>query len=167
MERSRKKSTKQNKTTMFVMATAAFFLVITLIAAHADASEITKQSLKAQEVSAAQVDPVHQAIHKQLVAISSRDAELAFSMTTEKMHKKYNSPKEFLGKIRFEFRPIYNFKSYEFLDRHEINGGLLQKVSITDHSGEKAVAVYRMKRNSNGNWLIEAFSILFEDGQAI
>lgn len=167
MEISGKKSTKHNKITLFVMATAAFFLVITIIAANAGASELSQNKVKAQEISIKNIDPVHQLIKKQLQAISSRDAELAYSMTSQKLHKKYSSPKEFLGKIRFEFRPIYNYKSFEFLDRHEIKGGMLQKVSITDHAGDKAVAVYRMKKSPDGIWLIEAFSILFDDGQAI
>lgn len=146
--------------------TTLTLLIVMMMALPVKAAELKTQD-QTIESEDLYLTHIRTTIQKQLTAISSRNAELAFSMISEKMHKKYSTPQEFLGKIRFEYRPIYNYETFEFLDHHDLNGDLLQKVSITDRYGEEAIALYRLKKNTQGSWLIDSFSILYNDGQAI
>lgn len=149
---------------LFLITLTVFFIMMTALPIKAAELTTQDQTISSEELSLTHIQTT---IQKQLKAISSRNAELAFSMISEKMHRKFSTPQEFLGKIRFEYRPIYNYETFEFLDHHDLNGDLLQKVSITDRYGEEAIALYRLKKDTQGSWLIDSFSLLYTDGQAI
>lgn len=169
--RTLQQDSEQTKRSNFILlsmvAAAAILFTILCNISVANAGETNTDTTDIQTVSATSVDPVHKLIQTQLQAIRKRNADLAYSTTSDNLHQKYTNAQDFLGKIRFEYRPIYNYKSFEFLDRHDLNGDLLQKVSLQDHNGNKAVAVYRLKKNVSGLWQIDSFSVLYDDGQAI
>ncbi len=119
------------------------------------------------EISAEINDPVHDIITQQLEAIKTRDADLAFSLTTDNFHEKFNDALKFLGEIRFEYRPIYNHESYSFLSRHDMKGALLQKVEMEDRYGDPVIVIYKLKEQENGGWLIDSFTILDLEAQPI
>ena len=108
-------------------------------------------------------------ISDQLDAIRERDADLAFALTTGMVHEKFDSATEFMSDMRFSYRPIYNHKTYRFLDQVETEtGGLVQRVEVTYARGEPATVIYRLQRNPDGAWAISSFAVLGgEDGQDI
>ncbi len=108
-------------------------------------------------------------ISDQLDAIRERDADLAFALTTGTFHEKFDSANEFMSDMRFSYRPIYNHKTYRFLDQIETEtGGLVQRVEVTYARGEPATVIYRLQRNPDGAWAISSFTVLAgEDGQDI
>lgn len=116
-------------------------------------------------VAAATAQPddltIRSLISAQLDAIRARDAGLAFALTTGAFHEKFDTATAFLSDMRFSYRPIYNHKSYRFLDQAETEtGGLLQRVEITYAHGAPAVVIYRLQRNPEGAWAIGSFTIL-------
>ncbi len=108
-------------------------------------------------------------ISDQLDAIRERDADLAFALTTGTFHEKFDSANEFMSDMRFSYRPIYNHKTYRFLDQIETEtGGLVQRVEVTYTRGAPATVIYRLQRNPDGAWAISSFTVLGgEDGQDI
>lgn len=147
----------------FLFASVFFIFCLTLIAIRAEASE---QNPALTNVSTSVVHPVQHVITEQLEAIRKRDADAAFAFTTDNFHSKYSDARDFLGKIRFEFRPIYNHRKYSFLDSHSTGESLIQKVEINEPFSEKVLVVYKLKP-SGETWLIDSFSVITTDGPAI
>ena len=112
---------------------------------------------------------IHSLISEQLDAIRERDADLAFALTTGTFHEKFDSATEFMSDMRFSYRPIYNHKTYRFLDQVETEtGGLVQRVEVTYARGAPATVIYRLQRNPDGAWAISSFAVLGgEEGQDI
>ena len=112
---------------------------------------------------------IQELITKQLQAISERDADLAYGLTTGNLHKKYDTAGKFLAEMRFSYRPVYNHQSFRFLDQTETDtGGLIQRVEVTYTDGDPTVVIYRLQRDEAGAWGIDSFAILeTEDGQPI
>ncbi len=108
-------------------------------------------------------------ISDQLDAIRERDADLAFALTTGTFHEKFDSATAFMSDMRFSYRPIYNHKTYRFLDQVETEtGGLVQRVEVTYARGAPAMVIYRLQRNPDGAWAISSFAVLGgEEGQDI
>lgn len=112
---------------------------------------------------------VQSLISDQLDAIRARDADLAFALTTGVAHEKFDNAREFMSDIRFSYRPLYNHKTYRFLEQTDASaGGLVQRVEVTYARGKPATVVYRLQRNPDGAWAIGSFTVLTnEDGQDI
>lgn len=107
------------------------------------------------------IDPIRDLITRQMDAIRARDAEAAFAQTAAALHDHYPTAKKFLSHIRFEQRPLYNHNGFTFLDRHEIEGGVLQKISVSDSFSDSPVtAVFRLEQDAGGRWLIVSCAIL-------
>lgn len=120
------------------------------------------------EASVPVADPVQAVIIRQLAAIEARNADLAWSLATADFHDKFSSAGKFMGKVRYEYRPLYNHDDYTFLERREANGALVQKVQLRDHySGAPITVLYRLEQQQDGLWLIDSFVILDSSGQAI
>ena len=115
----------------------------------------------AAPATAATEDPVQALIAQQLNAIRNRDADQAFAHTTSTFHDHYDTAQNFLSHMRFEYRALYNHKKFSFLDRHEIEGGVLQKVTVEDSYGAEPVTViFRLQQQEDGQWLIDSFTLL-------
>ena len=108
-------------------------------------------------------------ITQQLDAISARDADLAYALTTGTFHKKFDTAGKFLSEMRFSYRPVYNHESFRFLDQTETEtGGLIQRVEISYTHGDPVIVIYKLQRGVEGGWGIDSFTILdTEDGQPI
>lgn len=108
-------------------------------------------------------------ISRQMEAISARDAEMAYALTTGALHKKFNTAGQFLTEMRFFYRPVYNHQSYKFLEQTKSGDDLIQKVEVR-YIPEQAptVVIYKLQRNTAGAWRIDSFTVLDGDeGQPI
>lgn len=128
---------------------------------------------KAQTVSVqTSSDPARDVIGKQLDAIRVRNADLAYALTTEHFHERYTSAGKFLEAMRFSHRSLYNHTTATFLDRHDVEGGVLQKVGLKGADGSSVTAVYHLKTDADGKLLIDSFTVLDfstpnDDGKSI
>ena len=148
------------------------FLALTMaVPARADDAAqppVTNIAAPATAATSTTDDPVQALITQQLNAIRARDADQAFAHTTSTFHDHYNTAQNFLSHMRFEYRPLYNHKTFSFLDRHEIQGGgVLQKVTVEDNYGTGPVTViFRLQQQEDGQWLIDSFTLLNADDDA-
>lgn len=143
-------------------------ILLTLVAIGAQANDSAlPQPEPTINSAASKSSPVQDLIKKQLEAIKDRDAELAWSMTTGSFHEKFETGKEFLSHLRLKLRPVYNHEGFTFLDQHDIQNGLVQKVEMEDRYGDPATVIYRLKQQDNGEWLIDSFAILESEAEPI
>ncbi len=127
------------------------------------------QSASLQTSGNAETREIQDLITKQLQAISDRDADMAYALTTGTFHKKFDTAGEFLTEMRFSYRPVYNHKSFRFLDQTETEtGGLIQRVEVSYTDGDPTIVIYRLQLDQSGKWGIDSFTILeTEEGQPI
>ncbi len=145
---------------IFGLSLVCIILTIVAISAHADESPNAAQDGLITEISTKASNPAHELIRRQLSAISDRDADLAYALTTDHFHEKFDTAKEFLSHLRFELRPIYNHENVTFLEQHQTQRGLVQKVKMEDRYGEPVTVIYRLMQQDEGQWLIDSFAIL-------
>ena len=178
---------KLDKGIYLAFSMAAFLMLIAYFAGRAEAAGPDGLNEGAYSSFTAMTkrldDPVENIIAQQLFAIRSRNAARAFSLTSTGLHDKYTDEEDYLQKIRFKARPIYDFKDYKFLDRHEVNGGMIQRVEMIDSDGKSNIVIFRLVEQKNngkntgqnnsgqsnqGSWLIDAYSVLnLGKGEAI
>jgi len=114
------------------------------------------------------LDPVRIIIRNQLDAIQNRNADSAFAMMTQSLHDKFDSAKNFLSIMHFEYRPIYNYKSYIFLDGYSMSDKItIQKIEIKTRNDDLVTVIYSMKKQPDAGWLIDSFTVLDNKAQAI
>jgi hypothetical protein len=161
---------------LFVLGLCLFFNMHMVLADEkisllqpSDTIDIIEEGLDTQDVSlAVPFDPVKNIISKQLTAIQKRDAESAFSMITDNLNSKFDNANDFLGTLHFEYRPIYNYKSYSFIGGYNpSNKSIVQKVKIESRYGDPAIVIYNIRKQDDGKWLINSFTILDNDAPAM
>ena len=150
-----------DKITHLILGLSFVCILLTLVAISAQAADDeTLPQPTVTQVSVRAPDPAHDLIRKELDAISARDSELAWSLTTDRYQEKFDSDKEFLSHLRFRERPIYNHGSFKFLDQHGGQNNLIQKVEMEDIYGDPVTVIYRLEKQDDGRWLIDSFAIL-------
>lgn len=153
---------KKDLGVVFVFGAAFFCLMLALIAGKAYAAD----DLQTKQISTLYNDPVSRVIQQQMSAIQERNAEAAYSLLTEETHGDYDNAQTFLTKMRYEYRPLYNYKEYSFKDRYDVSGALIQKVEVTDLNGELSLVIFRLEQQG-GDWRIDSVTVLETDAQPI
>lgn len=163
-----------DRPTCLILSTAAFCLLLTVVAVKASDAQADPQrqpeiiNASIPQPAAEQQHPGQTMIKDQLTAIKARNADLAFSYLSDHMHENYDTAKEYLSEMRFEYRPIYNYESFEFLDSHTSGESLVQKVSFVDsYTKDEFTAIYRLVKSEDGHWKIDSFAVLEQDSSPI
>lgn len=151
-----------DKITHFIMGISLVCILLTLVAIGARAQENAAMPPQPviDRVSLTAPDPAQDIIRRQLGAIRDRDAESAYSCTTEEFHKKHGSAKTFLGELRLYGRSLYNHDGYRFLEQSKSGDHILQTVEIDEHNGEPVTVIYSVKQQQDGSGLIDSFTVL-------
>ena len=182
-----------DKSTAFVFGLCTFCLMVTFVAIGASADN-TLQNVSTQNIStglqerqniqdpqksnaenqatrsALSSEFARDLIMRQITAIKDRDAENAMQTTTKRFQnqKKIADSKEFLNKMRFNFRPVYFHKSFEFTNNKRIGKNIIQKVDFTSKDGDTITAIYRLTQSDAGLWLIDSLALMpFKDAEPI
>jgi hypothetical protein len=156
-----------DKVTHFVMALSVICIMLTLVAISAQAEDKSMQQAKpvsidipAPGLGTQPLNPVEDLISRHIGAIKNREADLAWSMTTEKFHDKYHSAKGYLSHLRLKKRPIYNHDGFSFTEQTQTKGSVIQKIELEDPYGDPVTAIFRVEKQSDGQWLIDSFALL-------
>jgi hypothetical protein len=117
---------------------------------------------KHNDVSSFELQEIKDLIREQLAAIRARDASRAYATLSDHLHEKFEGDKKYLAKLRFDYSPIYNHRSYTFLETRALDdGGFIQRVSMKDrYSGKNALVIYKIKEDQEGHLLIDSFTII-------
>jgi uncharacterized membrane-anchored protein len=163
-----------DNSTAFVFGLCTFCLLVTFVAIGANANDEsappTIQTISTapdalaleNEEGHLSETPARDLIMRQIIAIKDRDAQNAMQTTTPRFQKqkKITNSKEFLNKMRFDFRPLYSYQSYEFTDNKRIGKSIIQKVAFTSKDGDTITAIYRLTKNESGEWLIDSLALM-------
>lgn len=151
---------------IFVFGVGFFCLFLTILASAAMAQTKNEVSVSMQAVEPAK-SPEQKIIAELFEAVRVRDAARAYDSTTNHMHEKFKTARDFLKKMRYEFRPLYNHEAYNFLDSRETENGIVQKVRVNDRYGESVIMIYRLEKQDSGELLIDSFTMIGGDARPI
>lgn len=158
-----------DKITHFILGLSVVCILLTLVAIGAQAGEdgLPQPDPVINASAVTTLAPGEDLITRQLHAIKTRDADLAWSMTTGDFHKKFDDGKDFLSHLRLELRPIYNHEDYTFLDHSQNGNVMMQKVEMEDRYGTPVTVLYRLEKQQDGQWLIDSFTVLEAEAEPI
>lgn len=160
-----------DRPTCLILSTAVFCLLLTVLAVKANNAQADPQH-KPEIINASipqpEIHPAQTLLKEQLTAVKARNADLAFSYLSDNLHQDYQSAKEYLNEIRFDHRPMYNYETFEFLDRHTQDGNIIQRVLFKDsYSGESFTGIFRLVQTEEQQWKIDSFAILEQEASPI
>ena len=141
-----------------LMAVATAFVIWAFCAKIASAeTNLTglDNGFNSDYVSPAVIDPIHELIDRHVRAIRARNADRAYHLISLTQQESYGTAKEYWRDVRDNMRLLFNHRSYKFLGQNQINGMIIQKVSMTDPSGKENLVIFRVKQNDANMWRIE------------
>jgi hypothetical protein len=103
-------------------------------------------------------------IEQQLQAFLRDDGATAYSFAAPAIQQMYPTVEGFMAMVRQGYQPVYRPRSYSFAEIAEDSGALRQSVEIVDGDGVFWVAVYTVRKQSDGTWKITGCYLLKKPG---
>jgi len=100
----------------------------------------------------------------QIAAFREDDAEKAFSFAAPAIRKIFRTPEMFLYMVRKSYQAVYRPGKYEFRTIRNIDGKVVQPVTIVGPTGVTETALYIMEIQPDGTWRIGACIMAREPG---
>lgn len=95
----------------------------------------------------------------QISAFRARDHETAYGYAAPSIRKMFGSTDRFIGMVKSGYGAIYGAQSWSF-GRGEARGdALVQEVMIIGPQGKDWIALYTLRKQSNGSWRITGVQI--------
>ena len=129
---------------------AAFFML-----SPAQAAPLTP----AEEIS------IRSVVEGQLAALAKDDAVKAFSFAAPNVRKTVGTAPQFLALVRNSYPALYRPVSVAFLKPEAHHGQALQRVQVTDASGNAWLAAYSVQRQKDNTWRITGCSVVANKGR--
>ena len=119
------------------------------VIAAAAALLMTASTALAQDV--APPDASRSVISSQIEAFRAGDNEKAFSFAAPGIRRAFGSSDAFISMVKRGYRPVFEPQSVEFGRFSERGGNLFQEVLVTGPAGKNWVALYTLRRQSDGS----------------
>jgi hypothetical protein len=103
---------------------------------------------------------IMEVVQLQLEAVANDDADAAFALATTDTRRVLGDPDSFMQLIKRQYAPIYRHQRAIFSAPEKIAGEMVQAVSLTDSDDSVWVALYQMRRESDGNWKIAGCTLV-------
>lgn len=107
---------------------------------------------------------IRNTIIAQIAAFREDDAEKAFSFAAPEIRKIFRTPEMFLYMVRKSYQSVYRPQKYEFRTTRNIDGKVVQPVTIVGPAGVTETALYIMEIQPDGTWRIGACIMAQEPG---
>ncbi len=108
----------------------------------------------AEAIAGAEAKEVETAIQRQFDAFQRDDAVAAFAMASKGIRAQFGTAEKFMAVVKQQYKPVYRHRRVLFTGTERINGEVMQTVRLTDADDRVWVAVYRMERETDGQWRI-------------
>lgn len=118
----------------------------------------------AQSVATQDIAEIRNMIIGQIAAFREDDAEKAFSFAAPEIRKIFRTPEMFLYMVRKSYQAVYRPRKYEFRTIRNIDGKVVQPVTIVGPTGVTETALYIMEKQPDGTWRIGACIMAREPG---
>jgi len=118
----------------------------------------------AHGVATQDIAEIRNMIIGQIAAFREDDAEKAFSFAAPEIRKIFRTPEMFLYMVRKSYQAVYRPRRYEFRTIRNIDGKVVQPVTIVGPTGVTETALYIMEKQPDGTWRIGACIMAREPG---
>ncbi len=99
-------------------------------------------------------------VEGQLAALAKDDAVKAFSFAAPNVRQSVGTAPRFLALVRSSYPALYRPVSVAFLKPEAHHGQALQRVQVTDASGNAWLAAYSVQRQKDNTWRITGCSVV-------
>jgi hypothetical protein len=127
-----------NWSTLVILAT-----VFLLTPAFAQVNETTAQAVKST-------------IQAQLAAFEKDDGDLAFSYAAPNIRALFQTPQNFMAMVQGAYPVVYRPSKLLFLAASVMDLAVVQPVKMWDQNDRSWIATYKLERQADGRWLIDA-----------
>ncbi len=134
-----------------IWLTISLFLLLLISVVNGAAAEAMHPS---------DVQAIRIVIQSQLDAFEEDDAVKAFDLAAASTRVELGDAENFLRLIKEKYPPIYRHRLAIFSAPEMVDGYALQIVRLTDRDNLVWLAVYRMQRETDGNWKVEGCRLL-------
>jgi len=118
----------------------------------------------AEESTAARSQAI---IERQFDAFARDDAEAAYALADPTIKQMFVDPDHFLAMVRDRYAPVYRHRSAEFGDFAELGDEASLTATLVDNDNVVWTALYSLRREANGDWLISGCVLAKVEGSAI
>jgi Domain of unknown function (DUF4864) len=147
-----------------VMKTAALRAVMKTIEAVALATALWAVAASAEELTA---DHSRAIIERQFEAFARDDAGAAYALADPTIKEKFVDADHFLAMVRELYPPVYRHRSVEFGAFTESGDEASLRSTLVDDDSVVWTALYSLRREPNGDWLISGCILVKSEGSAI
>jgi hypothetical protein len=143
---------------------AAMRAVMKTIEAAALAAALWVSTASAQESTAVRSQAV---IERQFEAFARDDAEAAYALADPAIKEMFVDADHFLAMVRDRYPPVYRHRSVEFGDFAKLGDEARLKATLVDNDNVVWTALYSLRREANGDWLISGCVLVKSEASAI
>jgi Domain of unknown function (DUF4864) len=106
-------------------------------------------------------------IERQLDAFARDDAEAAYALADPTIKEMFVDADHFMAMVRDRYAPVYRHRSVEFCDFAELGDEASLKATLVDNDNVVWTALYSLRREANGDWLISGCVLVKSEASAI
>jgi len=139
-------------------------MLMRAIEAAAVAAALWGGTASADESTAARSRAI---IERQLDAFARNDAEAAYALADPAIKQMFGDADQFLAMVRERYPPVYRHRSVEFDEFAELGDEASLTATIVDTDNVVWTALYGLRRDANGDWLISGCVLVKSEASAI
>lgn len=139
-------------------------VVMRTVEAIAVAVALWVATASAEESTAARSRAI---IEQQFEAFTRDDAEAAYALADPTIREMFGDADHFLAMVRDRYPPVYRHRSVEFGDFAELGDEASLKATLVDNDNVVWTALYSLRREVNGDWLISGCVLVKSEASAI
>ena len=139
-------------------------VVMRTIEAIAVALALWASTASAQESTAARSRAI---IERQFDAFARDDAEAAYALADPTIKEMFDDADRFLAMVRDRYPPVYRHRSVEFGEFTELGDEASLEATLVDADNVVWTALYSLRREANGDWLISGCVLEKSEASAI
>ncbi len=118
----------------------------------------------AEELTAAHSRAI---VEQQFDAFARDDAPAAYALADPAIQTMFGDADHFLAMVRDNYRPVYRHRSVEFGAFAELGDDATLQATLVDDDDVVWTALYKLRREENGAWLILGCVLAKLDGTEI
>jgi len=138
--------------------------VMRTIEAVAFAAALWVATASAEESTAARSRAI---IERQFDAFARDDAEAAYALADPTIKQMFVDADHFLAMVREDYPPVYRHRSVEFGDFAELGDDASLAATLIDNDDVVWTALYSLRKEANGDWLISGCVLVRSEASAI
>jgi hypothetical protein len=137
---------------------------VRLIEAVVFAATLSVATASAEELTAARSRAV---IERQFEAFARDDAEAAYALADPTIKQMFVDADHFMAMVRDHYAPVYRHRSVEFGAFAQSGDEASLEATLVDNDNVVWTALYSLRREANGDWLISGCILVKAEGSAI